>query len=310
MNKKGTFILFFLLTIVILTGFWIYHFKNHKDNTNSNTLQDINYPKLITDFNQKKITISKKPKTIVSLSPSITEILCELGLENQIIGISEETKYPLKITNKTKVGNYADIDVELIKSLKPDIVFASKYVYQNTANDLYSQGICVLYIEPNSYNAMFDTIDLISEIFDIKQNGKKLSQRIKTQVEEAVDINNLQESNILYVQSIEPLYVAGDKTLVNDIILLLGGKNTAWDVLGYSEFNGNRLAERKIDVIILSNKLNQKDTVDYLKTHKLFKNLDAVKDNKILVLPDEYLYVNPTPRISKAIHPIVSYIKE
>lgn len=263
----------------------------------------------LTDFKGRKVIIANNPQRIVSLSGPITEILYDLGLQDKIIGIADEVNYPYSIMKNTRVGTCSNINIELIKSLKPDIIFASKYTYQNTIETLQGLSIPVAYIEADSYSRIFETIDLISKMFSIKQKGDELSKSIKQQV---VDITNkvvdTKRPNVLYIQSVEPLYVAGSKTLINDIIWMSGGTNAASDIIGYGELNKSKFNDRTVDIIIIASNIGQKFSKDYFKSHNFYKDLDAVKNNNIFIASDEDLYVNVAPRVIKAINEVTGHI--
>lgn len=310
--KKKIIIALILLIIAgcIGTGIAFINYKNKNTDIASNNL-NTGYRFSFADFNNRKVDLNKKPERIVSLSPSVTEILCDLGQSNNIIAVSQETKYPQNIVNKTKVGSFGNVDIDKIKSLRPDIVFISKYQYQNSINELIGQGIPVAFLEADSFNGIFDGIDIIGNMFMIKNDSDKLSADIKKQVEEVTNrITTDTRPNILYIQSVEPLFVGGSKTLINDIIWLSGGSNVAVDITGYGEMDINQLSQRTVDMIIMPGSIAKDYNINYFQTHSTFKDLNAVKNNKILMVADEDIYQNATPRITKAIEEIASFINK
>ena len=90
---------------------------------------------IFIDQLSNKVTLNTVPKRIISLVPSQTEFLYELGLQSEIIGITKFCIYPksfFKIT--TKVGGTKQFNFELINSLKPDLIIANK-------EENYQEGI-------------------------------------------------------------------------------------------------------------------------------------------------------------------------
>ena len=79
----------------------------------------------ITDDLGRAVSIEKKPERIVSLAPSCTEILYALGLGDKVVGVTTYCDYPPEALSVTKVGGPANVDVEKVISLQPDLVLAS-----------------------------------------------------------------------------------------------------------------------------------------------------------------------------------------
>ena len=70
----------------------------------------------------REVRLDNKPSRIVSLAPSITEILYYLGLGEKVVGVTKFSYYPPEALKKPKVGSYVDLNVEKIISLDPDFV--------------------------------------------------------------------------------------------------------------------------------------------------------------------------------------------
>ena len=85
--------------------------------------QDAAFPVTVTDALGKEITLEEAPDRIVSLTPSNTEILFELGLDEEVVGVNDNDNYPEQVADKTRIGGI-EYNIETIISLQPDIVFA------------------------------------------------------------------------------------------------------------------------------------------------------------------------------------------
>src|SRR3954451_22905862 len=81
------------------------------------------FPVTITDGSGKKVTIKEKPKRIISVIPSNTEIAFALGLGNKIVGVSDYDTYPKETKDIAKIGGL-EMNTEKVASLKPDLVLA------------------------------------------------------------------------------------------------------------------------------------------------------------------------------------------
>ena len=80
---------------------------------------------LFTDDMGREVSIETVPQRIVTLAPSITEIVYFLGLGERVVGVTKYSSYPPDAARKPKVGSYVDLNVEMIVSLSPDLVIST-----------------------------------------------------------------------------------------------------------------------------------------------------------------------------------------
>lgn len=133
------------------------------------------------DFGSQHI-FSQTPKRIISLVPSLTETLYELGLENEIIGITKFCVHPYHLKSvKIIVGGTKKVHVEKIKALNPDIIIANKE--ENTLEIVESlQGICPIFVtDIVTVNDTLKTINDFGQLFKRTTDAKKWIEKIKVQ---------------------------------------------------------------------------------------------------------------------------------
>ena len=81
----------------------------------------------VTDQTGRSITIPDSPKRIISIVPSQTELLFDLGLSDEVIGITKFCVHPEEwFRKKTRVGGTKQLNMETIRSLQPDLIVANK----------------------------------------------------------------------------------------------------------------------------------------------------------------------------------------
>ena len=97
--------------------------KPKVDGTPEAEVVKADFPLTLTDSVGNEITLETAPATIVSMVPSNTEILFELGLADAIVGVNDYDDYPAEALEKEKIGGQ-DFNVEKIVSMNPEIVFA------------------------------------------------------------------------------------------------------------------------------------------------------------------------------------------
>lgn len=116
----------------------------------------------VTDMMGREVDVPSAQR-IISLTPSNTEILYALGLGDKIVGVDTYSNYPEAAMAIEKVGDYYSPNLELITSLKPDLVLAGDKLQVEFVNQLESLGLTVISAEASGYDAITDSITLIAK---------------------------------------------------------------------------------------------------------------------------------------------------
>ena len=159
------------------------------------------FPVTIKDATDEEVVIEKKPERMVSLMPSNTEIAFELGLGDEIIGVTDNDTYPEEALEKEKVGGM-EFNVEKIISLKPDLVLAhggSMGMSSEGFGQLKDAGITVLVVnDAKTFADVYDSIEMIGKATGTqveeaeklvsryenkgRRNSRKSSSRLKKKI--------------------------------------------------------------------------------------------------------------------------------
>ncbi|HDK16372.1 MAG TPA: hypothetical protein ENG75_00310 [Nitrospirae bacterium] len=194
---------------------------------------------------------AESPKRIISLAPSITEILFAAGLEDRIVGVTNFCDYPEQAKEKPKIGGIANPSLEAVVSLKPDIVVMTMDGNPREFQQrLDAMGIKTYVFRSHRISELPDGIRKIGIALD----EKKMFEDLALRIEQSLDGFNTAKANtsgkMLFVIWPEPLIVAGPGTAINDAINLLGGINIAEDAKGrYPKYSIEEIIRRSPDVI-------------------------------------------------------------
>lgn len=192
--NKGFKVFILILSILVLASCTLREdLKQEKNVTSNNNSSELI---TVTDFNNNKISVMKQPQKIVVLSPSVAQIIKALGFENKIIGASEECKIDKNNKGITLVGSYSNIDVDKILSLKPDVIFTSKYIYSSLNNSFVENGISSLFIEPASYSSIFDAVDILGKVLDKQEKSEQIKDELKNKVDKIAQDEKLERKNV------------------------------------------------------------------------------------------------------------------
>lgn len=255
------------------------------------------YPMTVKDCRGKAISISREPKRIVSLAPSNTEILFALGLDSRIVGVTKYCNYPAAAKNKTKIGDRT-ISVETLISVQPDLVVAHGTLNDHAIHAIEDHGFTVVAIDPKTIGEVTRDILLVGRITNREKQAAQIVKRISSAKalvkQKACNLKN--KPKVLVAVQADPLWGAGPKTFVDEIISLAGGVNAAADAKpGFNAFSAEAAVWRNPDVIIGTTKGDKQ-----VFTRGLWKDTNAARSGRIYEA-DPDLLVRPGPRLADGI---------
>lgn len=210
-------------------------------------------PKEFTDQLGRKISLDQRPKRIISLVPSQTEYLHNLGLDDEVVGITKFCVHPNDwFRNKQRVGGTKTVNFEKIRSLEPDLIIANKE--ENTQAEIeqlakeFPVWISDIYTLVDAYEMMIS----IGEIFDKHERARAIVDEIKQEFGSLAGENT---KRVLYFIWNGPKMCAGGNTFIDDMLNTLGMVNIASKEMSlsrYPELTNEQIREAKPDVILLS----------------------------------------------------------
>lgn len=266
--------------------------ENIQDQKVQNTIQ-------IADDLGRKIDIAKEVKRAVSLAPNLTEIIFAVGAGDKLVGVTSFCNYPQGATKIQQIGDTLKPNIENIIALKPDVVFVSTASQlESFTSTLEKQGIKVFVTNPNSLEDIYKSIEKIGEVFGKKEKASEVVIDLKKRVADIEAKTKDVEKVKTFVQIDKSLYTIGEESFLTDLIEKAGGVSVTKDVAtGYPKISKEKALALNPDVIILS------DSPDNNEPNEVFKNSNAVKNNKIYKINADILS-RPAPRIVDALEQI------
>src|ERR1700744_4015434 len=173
---------------------------------------------VFSDQLKREINLSSVPKRIISLVPSQTELLFDLGLDTEIIGITKFCVYPNEwFRNKTRIGGTKSINIEKIKALQPDLIVANK------EENVKEQVEAISTIAPtwvSDIQTLEDALSMIKDIGLLTGTRDKSASIIATIQEEFSTLEHLKKANnkTLYLIWHKPWMSIGKGTFINDML--------------------------------------------------------------------------------------------
>ncbi|ALM74581.1 ABC transporter substrate-binding protein [Thermococcus barophilus] len=268
------------------------------------------YPLTIVDDTGKKVTIEKEPQRIVSLAPSITEMLFFIGAGDKLVGVTQWADYPPQVEKITKVGGYGKYaNIEIIASLKPDLILAD--TMSLSIRDKLEEIAPVVIINPTSIDDIYAKIELIGKIVNRESEAKAVVQFMKAKIAEIQDRVKDRPKVKVFVY-LSPgqsgIWTAGKGTFIDEAISIAGGENVFHDVKGWKEVSMEEILARNPDVIIMSSMGGYADPNSLCGTP--LEKTNAVKNGRVYVLTqdEDNMLSRPGPRIVYGIEALARYL--
>ncbi len=179
--------------------------------------------KIIDDLG-RTIHFNKIPEKIVSLVPSLTLTLSDLGLGDYLKGVTRFCKYPeTLIASLPKIGGPKNIDLDKIAELNPDVVFAVKEENDKEQVLALAEKIPVVIFDINSFDDSLRMLRTMGEIFNIQLLVSETIQKLTSKIE---SFKNLGEgSKTVYLIWKKPYMAAGTETYIGSVLKMTGFKN-------------------------------------------------------------------------------------
>lgn len=180
------------------------------------------YGMLFIDQLKTTIELDSYPKRIVSLVPSQSELLWDLGLTNELVGITKFCIHPEDLfKNMTKVGGTKTLNVQKIIDLNPDLIIGNKE--ENEQSQIIELKKHVPVWMSDIYN-LSDTLLMIESLGEIT-NKQNEATNIKNQIAQSFLQLKTTSKSVLYLIWKNPFMAAGTNTFINDMLLKMGLKN-------------------------------------------------------------------------------------
>lgn len=211
--------------------------------------------KTVKDQLGSEIKINYPPKRIVSLVPSQTELLFDLGLRDEVVGITKFCIHPNEwYKTKTKVGGTKNVNIEKIRDLKPDLILGNKE--ENNIEDIETlrKEFPVWMSDIETLPDAMKMITDIGEIVNRAPEAEYLNHLIKTGFTDLGVLSyqsKFRGKRVLYLIWKNPYMAAGKDTFIQEMLTLNGFENAVSE-RRYPELSNEKIQELNPDVVFLS----------------------------------------------------------
>ncbi|UCD72700.1 MAG: cobalamin-binding protein [Candidatus Bathyarchaeota archaeon] len=301
-HKSRTALTIFIILFVAIAGvYWTIR---------SAKIPESIYPLTVRDDIGRTVELGTEPERVVSLSPGNTEILFALGLDDQIVGVSDYCDHPAQAKEKQKVGGFATISIERVVSLEPDLVLATGGVQLRTVNRLEELGIKTLVLSPKTVEDILNDIELVGKITNKNSEAVILVEELKNRIRfiESATFQLKSTPRVYYEIWHSPLMSAGQDTWINELIDLAGGINIFSDSSDpYPIISSELVIYRDPEIIIIKRGYMGGIAKEDIEVRPGWNRITAVKMGRIYEI-DEDILIRPGPRIIDGLEALAAII--
>lgn len=309
MKKIISIAMVFVMMVSILTA------CSTEETPSNQVHNDSETPLVLTDPAGNEFTIPENIESIISMAPSNTEILVELGYKDKIIAADTQSKLLGLLPEDLPYIDLMSPDIEQIIALKPDIIFATG-MSMVQGNDPFKQvkdlGIAVAYIpSSSSIEEIYNDILFISKALREEEKGQEIVSNMKEKIAEIKKIGDtITEKKSVYFEigAAPYMYSFGEGVFLHEMIEIIGATNALGDQESWISVSEEAVLNANPDVI-LTNVNYIENPVDEIKTRSGWDQINAIKNNEVYYV-DNYKSSLPNHNIiialeemAKAVYP-------
>ncbi len=270
------------------------------------------YPQTHTDLLGRVVTLDARPERIISLAPSITEILFAIGAGDQVVGRTEFCNYPPEAEALTVVGGFTSdtISVETILDLEPDLVLAGSIYQADLVETLEGAGLTVFADEPASLAEIEASILTLGEMTDNTSGAEAVAadmqERADAVAAAVAAIPEAERVTVFYEIWHEPLMTTSNATVQGELIALAGGVNIFGDLEeDWPTISAEEIIARDPQVILGPSSHGDQLTADVIAAREGWGDLTAVQEGAIYIVDGDTVS-RPGPRVIDALEDIAA----
>ena len=250
----------------------------------------------VRDDRGQTVSFARTPQRIVSVLPSLTEMVCELGQCQRLVGVDRYSNYPDSVRALPKVGGGLDPNVESIVALKPDLVLLA--TSSPAAGRLQALGIKVVALEPKSYadvRRVLAQVGLLLEVSDAQRLWRDIDAGVGAA---AASLPASARNMRVYFEVNSAPYAASEGSFIGETLTRLGVKNIVPAALGpFPKINPEFVVRADPDLIMVGDA-----TFAGMAQRPGWAGMRAIKASRVCVFSPEQsdVMVRPGPRMAEA----------
>jgi len=265
--------------------------------------------KAYVDDAGRRMYFAKPPARIVSLAPSITEMLFSMEAGEQLVGVTDFCDYPPEALKKPKVG-YSNPNLESLVALQPDLVIApNDFLKPDVIVKLEQLKIPVFILADNNVEGIFVHIQTLGRIVGHWSKADTVAMQLRQQV--AViqrRIKGKAPVRMLYVLNSQPLITVGPGSFIDQVIQMAGGANVAAkSATPYPRLSMEAVLQEDPEALVFPVGKAEGISESEQQTWRQWLTMTAVKQGRLHQISADWLN-RPGPRIARGLEALAEIL--
>jgi len=262
---------------------------------------------VLRDELQRNVAFAAAPRRIVTMMPSYTETVCALDACDRLVATDRFSDWPQAVRALPKAGGLDDAEVEMIVSVRPDVVLLSRS--QRITDRLRELGIASFVLDTRTYADIAHTVTLIGDILGLKERATLLNAAIAAEVQglgrEAS--RSHREGPTVYFEVDRGPFAAGSSSFIGELLALLGARNIVTSDLGpFPKLNPEFVVRHDPQVIFIG-----PAEATHLAERPGWDRIRAVREGRLCSFPPEVrdTIVRPGPRVAEGMRAMAECLR-
>lgn len=249
----------------------------------------------LTDDRGVVVTFAQPPQRIVSLLPSLTETVCELGQCQRLVGVDRYSNFPASVRALPQMGGGLDPSIEAIVALKPDVVLMATSA--RASERLQALGVKVVALEPKTHADVRRVLEKVGQLLGV-DDAQRVWRVIDAGVMAAAQsVPAAARGTRVYFEVNSAPYAAGEASFIGETLSRLGARNIVPVSLGpFPQLNPEYVVRANPDLIMVgdSNYIG-------LEQRPGWSGMRALRERRLCVFTpeDSDMLVRPGPRMAE-----------
>jgi iron complex transport system substrate-binding protein len=263
----------------------------------------------LTDDRGRVVVIDKAPQRVITLLPSLGEIVCELKACEMLVGVDRYSNWPERVKSLPKLGGLDDTQLEALVKLKPDLVLLARS--SRVTQRLESMGIKVVALEPQSQEDMHRVIQLIAGALHLP-NAKERAETLWQSIQQKLDAAALRvpaqaKGARIYFEAGSGYFAAGEASYIGETLKRLGLVNVVTASMGaFPQVNPEFVVKANPQIIFMGER-----AANDLPSRPGWQRIEAIQQRRICSFPPAQsdIIVRSGPRIPESAELMVACLK-
>jgi iron complex transport system substrate-binding protein len=268
-------------------------------------------PLIVKDEAGRTVEVPQPVKRIISLAPSVTETIYALGAQDRLVADTDACNYPLAAQKLPKVGGPFTPNLEVIVSLKPDLVVvaANSGNRKETADALDLLHVPTYATNAKTVEDVLSSVIHLGDVLGVGEQGRALSESLRARLQDFHHrLENVTPTRVLFVVWQEPLISIGQETYIADALRRAGAESVIQTKQDWPRVSWEEVVHQQPEYLVFASAKPEEILSMLAGVRNLpgWRDLKAMSENKIVIVSDA---INmPAPRLVDAIEELARHL--